>query len=261
MPNYRLTQDNHYKTITAVDQAAAEVVAAQFSGVWVVTVTTDELPNLDSILAIEKFSNELNLDYHQKHLALVAKCAEFGFSNLTLEEKDIVATDCATDDNTIVAYFATVYTGGDLLAAVTMHTINIGVYVSKLQPVAVRRIEDPRTNTAVMFHLKDRSQIDLFIAAIRNYSVDYKQKFHIGTGYSDSTDGIMDFIENTGSHFADGDGLDGFQFSALLEGGWLAVNALDPNNPTLTELDGAHDYVRDLLILKLKNILVYGNFD
>lgn len=214
--------------------------------------------NIDSITALAQGTSK---DYHQTHLAISSKCAEIGFGNLSEEEKDIVCKWCAADDNTIVTHFATVHTAGNILEAVQMHADNIGVYVSELQKVATTRIEDPRTNTAIMLHLKDRAQIDLFIAAIRNYAADYKKKFHVGTMYGDTTDGIMDFIENTGSHFADGDGLDGFQFSQILEGGWLQANAADPQNPTAGELDAAHDYVRDLLATKLRNILIYGDFN
>lgn len=225
-------------------------------------IFSDSIPidytDIHTIENLSSYGTRANMDYQQIHAAIRELAITAGFENLTLTEKQIVAQNCAYDDETIVTFYATTQTSGNVQAALEIHTTKIGVFVSELEKIAKSRISNPYVKVAVMKYLKDRSQIDLFMAAIRNFVSDYKFKFHLGIAFGDSTDGLLDYIGNTGGYSEVETGLDSYEFSDLYKGVWYAANAVDPNNPTLGEQESAHNYVRDLLKNSLINILVNG---
>lgn len=223
---------------------------------------TNNKTDVTSITLFNFIGQELGLDWQQVQHQIRVICATTGFASLSQSEKDLVGVYGATDDTTLVTHYVMTHTAGDQAAALNIHSTNIGNMVSKLSIIASKRYEDPRTIKVVMTYLKDRSQIDLFIAAIRNYIADFISKFHLGTEYGDSTDGIMNYVENSGtSYSAAGTGLDSYEFSDIYKQEWYNSNAVDPQNPTQVEQDFAHAYVRDLLKTKLVNILYYGTFE
>jgi hypothetical protein len=214
--------------------------------------------NIHNITDIHLYGHHAGLDFQQRMMQISIIVQTVGFGTLTTAEKDIVGIYSAASDNDLVTHYATVYTLGDVVAALEMHADKIAEFVVEMDKVAVQRIDHASTKRAIMKYMKDRPQIDLFMAAIRNFIADYKFKFHLGTMYGDSTDGIMDYIENTGGYSGAGTGLDSYEFSDLYKQVWYDANAVDPANPTQAEQDSAHAYVRDLLKTDLVNILLYG---
>jgi hypothetical protein len=214
--------------------------------------------NVHTITDIHLYGHHAGLDFQQRMLQISGIVQTVGFGTLTNVEKDIVGIYSATSDNDLVTHYATIYTAGDVIAALEMHAEKIGDFVTEMNHVAINRIDHPSTKKAIMKYMKDRPQIDLFMAAIRNFVADYKFKFHIGTQYGDSTDGILDYIENTGGYNLAGTGLGSYEFSDLYKQVWYDANAVDPQNPTQIEQDLAHAHVRDLLKTDLVNILLHG---
>lgn len=214
--------------------------------------------NAHTIENIHLYGQHAGLDFQQRMMQISGIVFATGFANLVHEEKDIVGLYSAATDTELVSHYTSEHTGGDLAAALELHAVNIGNFVTEMDKVAVVRINHTKTKIVIMKYLKDRPQIDLFMSAIRNMISDYKFKFHLGTQYGDSTDGIMDYFENTGGYSGDGVGLDSYEFSDVYKQMWYATNAVDPNNPTQAEQDSAHDYVRDLLKTELVNILLHG---
>jgi hypothetical protein len=216
--------------------------------------------DITSIESYYKFGTSAGLDDQQIHFRISSIVATLGgFNSIqTQQEKEIVASLCAADDLDIIVYYATNYTMGDLVAAKEKHAKRIGVYVKKLVDVARLRVDHPKTKEVVMLFLKDREQIDMFMAAIRDFLADYTFKFHLGTSYGDFIDGIMNYIERTGSWAGQGQGIDSYEYSDLHKQDWYNQNAVDPNNPTLQEQAAAHDFVRDLFRDEMVKILRDG---
>lgn len=231
---------------------------------YVLANNNPSIQDYDDITSIENYhllGAIAGLDFQQVHGILFMWCLAVGFSNLTLVEQDIIAEYCASDDTTLVTHYATTQTAGDLVSAKIMHSARLGVVVEELTKIANIRAFNPKIKEYVGLYFEDRVQVDLFMAAIRNFLFDYTFKFHLGTQYGDSTDGILDYIERTGGYSGVGQGLDGYTFCSFHkqrfydEGG-----AVLPNSPTVTEQENAHNYVRDLLTSKLVAILRDGDF-
>lgn len=251
----KLCRYNNYNPTTQTITGAEKSAHALFDSGSIPADYTD----IHSIENIHNFGSLAGMDFQQRASAISIECSSVGFGTLTTAQKDIVGIYAATDDTTLVTHYATVYTAGDIVAALDMHSEKIGDFVVELNKVAEERINHPYTKVVIMRYLKDRSQIDLFMAAIRNFVSDYKFKFHLGTGYGDSTDGLLDYIENTGGYSGDGVGLDSYEFSDLYKQVYYdGGGAFDPANPTALEQEAAHDHVRDLLQVELTNILVHG---
>ena len=240
---------------TFVDEATSGIFEYKFSD----TVEAG-YDDISTITDIDLHGHRVDSDYGVRQREITTIASITGFANLSLAEQNIVGNYCAADDNTLVVHYATTQTAGDIPAALAMHGTKIAAFIKELQLIAESRYNSIETIKAVMMYLKDRAEIDAFTAAIRNFLADYKSKFHLGTQYGDSTDGIMDYIENTGGYPLL-TGLDSYSFSDVYKQGWYDANAIDPGNPTVGEQDSAHDYVRDLLKNKLKKILVDGNFN
>lgn len=248
----KLAKYNNYNLVTQV------IIGEEKKALLFTESIPVDYTDIHTIENLSAYGARANMDFQQIHAAILGIAMATGFEELTLPEKQIVANYCAYDDETLVTFYATVETSGDLEAALEIHADKIGVLVSELQVIAESRISSPFVKVAIMKYLKDRSQIDLFMAAIRNFISDYKFKFHLGVAFGDSTDGLLDYLGNTGGYSEDGTGLDSYEFSDLYKGLWYAANAVDPNNPTSGEQKLAHNYVRDLLKNKLINILVNG---
>lgn len=212
----------------------------------------------NSITEIHLYSEHCGVDFQHKAAHITEICTDLGFATLTTAEKDIVGIYGATSDDNMIIHYATVYTAGNIIAALDMHADKMGDFVVELQSVATIRINGKYPKVAAMKYFKDRAQIDLFMSALRNFISDYTFKFHLGTQYGDSTDGILDYIENTGGYNTAGTGLDSYDFSDIHKQVWYDANAVDPANPTQPEQDTAHTYVKDLLKNTLVNIIRDG---
>lgn len=217
--------------------------------------------DVNTIAEIHAHGHLAGADFHQRHLYIKDLTTTLGFATLSTAVKDVVGLYRATDDSSLVTHYATTQTAGDILAALEIHAGFIGMYVVELQTVALYRADHPNTIKAVMQYIKNIAFIEAFTAAIRNFMIDYRSRLHLGTQYNDTTDGIADYLEGTGGYSEAGTGLDSYEFSDLYKQVWYTTNAVDPANPTLTEEQLAHDYVRDLLKVTLINILVYGIID
>ena len=216
--------------------------------------------DVTSIEHYDKYGPMFGLDPNQKRFGIVeAMTIAGGFASLSNADKDIVGMYNAATDNEMITHYATVHTAGDIDAAIQMHTEKVGAFIGEMKEIATYRAEHSATTACILQYMKDRGQIDSFISAINNFLTYYKVKFHVGTQYGDTSDGIMDYLENTGGYAADNTGLDSYEFSDAYKQIWYAGNAVDPQNPTVQEQESAHVYVRDLLKNRLKYILLYGN--
>lgn len=220
---------------------------------------TDPTPSgysdLTTISEVDQFAFASSADYGAVRDKIIEITDSTGFANLSSAEKAIAAEYCASDDNTLVGYY--VPTEGSLEAALDKHLSVFASHLEKMREVAKTRINSEKVIIALMKYLEDRFQIDAFTDAIRLFSLDYESKFHKGTLYGDFRDGIMDYIESTGSYV--GSGLINYEFSPIIIQAYLDNGgAVDPQNPTAQELQNAEDYTRNLLIKDLKDILIYG---
>jgi hypothetical protein len=236
-----------------VDEATSGIFEYQFAD----TVEAG-YESANTITEIHFYGHHVGLDFQQITVHVTTLCATLGFGTLSNDEKDIVGIYAATDDVSLVTHYATVHTAGDIVAANHMHAEIMGAFVGQLQKVARGRYDNDSLKSYVMEYMKDRDQIDSFMSAISTLLSYYLFKFHLGTMYGDSTDGILDYVENTGGFPLDS-GLDSYEFSAIQKQIWYDANAVDPGNPTAPEQELAHDYVRDLLKDKLTYLLRDGN--
>jgi hypothetical protein len=223
-----------------------------------IDIIPPDYTDIDNITNVHSYGDLAGMDFQQRGAHITILCSTLGFNTLSNAEKDIVGIYSAIDDSTMITHYATTQTGGDVVAAMGVHSTVMGKFVTSMQEVANARLDDPCVNTSVMNYMKDRSQIDLFMDNLRNFISDYKFKFHLGTVYGDSTDGIMDYIENTGSFTGVGTGLDAYEFSDIHKQVWYDANAANPSIPTQAEQDLAHAHVRDLLKVSLVNKLRDG---
>lgn len=223
--------------------------------------------DISSIENWASYGKKTNKDYevHSREIANIVTTTTFAL--LTDAEKDIackyasILTGSVPDHNTMITYYASTPSYGmlgDVEAASNFHYHRFGEHLNNLRDAAAIRVNAPRISIAMMKYFKDIDTINTFYDAIRAFRLDYVGKFHLGTAYGDTIDGIMDYLESTGTYI--GAGLMTYQFSDTYIQAWLDANAVDPLIPTQVELDAADDYVRALLITEFKETLVYGNF-
>jgi len=206
-------------------------------------------------------------DYEVQSREIASIVTTTTFALLSDIEKDIACTYAAVMDGNspdhmaMITYYASTPSYnmlGDVEAASKFHFQRFGEHLNNLRTAATVRSDAPRISIAMMLYFKDINTINTFYDAIRTFRLDYVGKFHLGTEYGDTTDGIMDYLESAGT-YTDG-GLKNYQFSESYVQAYLDATAVDPQNPTQQEIDNADDYVRGLLITEFKEVLVYGNF-
>jgi len=222
--------------------------------------------DISSIANWDAYGKRAGADYEIQSREIAAIVTSTTFALLSDVEKNIACIYSAIligfvpDHATMITHYASTPSYGmlgDGQAASVFHFNRFGEHLNNLREGAAIRSNAPRISVAMMMYFKDLDTINTFYDAIRTFRLDYVGKYHLGTEYGDTIDGIMDYLESTGS-YVDG-GLKNFEFSDTYIQAYLAGAAVDPNNPTQQELDDADDYVRLLLINEFKEALVYGN--
>ena len=186
----------------------------------------DELPN-----TVENWYlyGKGKKDYMVIRQAMKDIVADVGFADLKSKGKEYVTEYCAADANSIVGYLMS--KGMTQEDAIQQYKHNRAVDIRKAGEAATSRIESPAFTYAVIKYLSEEDG-QTFLDAIRNFVIDYKNVALTGTNYGQNIDGIMDYIESTGSY---------------TEGGLKNYTILSP-------------YTLEEFISELKNIIVYGNY-
>lgn len=165
-----------------------------FEFVEVVEAGYTDLTSIETIANI----NQRIYDYHFKRDKLKELTLELGFANLSASDKAIVARYCATDAATLVGYFMSQY-GLTAAEATSKYKVFRSTDISE----AAKALSSRASNPVVMYiSVKYMSEADAsaFTDAIRNFITDLKEVAHLGTNYGQARDGIMDYIEATGSY-------------------------------------------------------------
>jgi len=159
------------------------------------------------------------------------------FDSLTNIGKDGVGVYCATDMNTLIGYYMSL---GMSQTQATMFYLDRRVNdVDNAGEAFCDRIAETSFRVVVLIFLGE-SQSLTFNDACRNFKEDLCSMALLGTGYGDSRDGIMDYIESTGSYTSGG--LKSYTMSAEMEAVY-----------------GSQTLAREAMVVQLKNILIEGN--
>ena len=150
-----------------------------------------------------------------------------GFENI--KSKDIVLKYCATEPSKLIGYL--MGQGYSQLDAINKFKENRAMDIRLASVSAEKRIDSVAfTYSTIKYLSEDDGQT--FIDATRNFVIDFKTIALTGTNYGNSIDGIMDYIESTGSY---------------INGGLKNY----PINPP---------YTLEEFITELKNIIIYGHY-
>lgn len=191
---------------------------------------TDKSKAIDFIHAI----GILNRDYvwERDTISLLGS----NFSSLTDPSKDIVGIYCAKDINTLIAYYMS---QGMSQTDATMYYLERRITdIQHAGQGYCNRINKPILQAYILIFIGE-SQAIQFNDQLRNYKSDLCSIALVGSMYGDSKEGIMDYIESTGSYSTGG--LKNYTMSA-----------------EMVALYGSQDNARLALITILKDIIING---
>ena len=119
------------------------------------------------------------------------------FWSLSDAEKEIIAKYCATDEITLVTYY--MMQGMSQFEATKAYIYERSVDVRNAADCYYARLTSPSFTASIMLYLGP-VQGETFVDAIRNFASDVKDIARVGTNYGNINDGILDYIESTGSY-------------------------------------------------------------
>jgi hypothetical protein len=169
-----------------------------------------------------------HVDYHKERGELKDLATSMGFDNMTEKEKELCAKHCLVDANTLIVYY--LGRGLTMEDAVTKYKVRRSIDISLAAKALSTRASSPVVTYIAVKYLNE-ADASAFSDAIRNFVSDLRESAHLGLAYGQARDGIMDYIEATGSYL--GAGLKSYSF----ENGFT------------------YEQCRD----EFKNYLVYGN--
>ena len=152
-----------------------------------------------------------------------------GFSNVKELTKKHVVNYCAADANTLVGYYMGL--GLSVSDAVFRYKTKRANDIRRASEAAELRVNSNAFTFAIIKYLSEDDG-QTFIDATRNFVIDFKTIALTGTNYGNSIDGIMDYVESTGSY---------------VNGGLKNYSIVAP-------------YTLEELITDLKKIIVYGEY-
>lgn len=147
-------------------------------------------------------------DYHYIKNKIKELVTSLGFENITPAEKTIIAKYCAVDADTLISYYVETYTLS-MEEAIFKYKVCRSINISETAKALKKRASSP---VVIYIAIKYMSEVDAsaFSDAIRNLIIDMKLYAHLGSSYGQTRDGIMDYIEGTGSYV--GAGLSSYTF-------------------------------------------------
>lgn len=163
--------------------------------------------DITTVELIEKLKGN-KYDYHYIRNEMKELVTALGFANLTANEQSIVARYCATDAMTLIGYFMAAFSLS-MEEAVSKYKVFRSIDISEAAKALSQRASSP---VVMYIAVKYMSEADAsaFSDAIRNFITDLKETAHLGLSYGQARDGIMDYIEATGSYV--GAGLTSYTF-------------------------------------------------
>jgi hypothetical protein len=197
----------------------AELKSTDGGGYWVISqlIKLDTLIEFSEILPAEytdltsvEFLDKLNFknfDYHFVRRHMIDLVAEIGFNNLLAEEKVIAARYCAADATTLVGYFMGF--GLAVHEAVAKYKVYRSIDITSAAEALSKRADNAVVKYIAVKYMSE-AEASAFSDAIRNFITDLRESAHLGLNYNQARDGIMDYIEATGS-YVDG-GLKSYTF-------------------------------------------------
>lgn len=183
---------------------------------------------------------------------------------LSNSDKDLVAYYYAIDpvlptygDTEIITHYV-ITKGMTVQEASAYHIQLVSENLNRLVKMAKLRADCHRLKAAFIMYFKDITTVNNFVNATAAYTVSYKGQYLLGVGRGDTKTGYLDFVENTGFYSAGG-GIKDYEMNTDLVLAYLPlVDPVDINNPTQAELDAAEGLVRNVLVDKIVDKLVYG---
>jgi len=162
------------------------------------TLDTEKYKDITSVTNLDIIGRKLE-DYCLIRLILKNMMDDTSdpFWSLSTAEKDIICKYCAATDETIVGYY--VSKGMTVQEATILHINVRSVDVRTAATCYHTRLMQPEFMATIMMYL-GITQGETFMDAVRNFAIDVKDMARIGTNYNNIYDGIMDYIESTGSY-------------------------------------------------------------
>jgi hypothetical protein len=121
-----------------------------------------------------------------------------GWASFKDEEKDIFIKYGIGDAGTEIIPFL-MGKGMTQQEAQVFYLESVAKAVENKQPIARSRADNHRIIT-IVYSFLDSVEADGLLNAIANFLSLYKEKVYLGTQFGDVSDGLMDFINNTGSY-------------------------------------------------------------
>jgi hypothetical protein len=121
-----------------------------------------------------------------------------GWANLKDPDKDVLIDFGVGDTSTeIIPYL--IGKGYTQQEASGIYLNSVAKSIESKQPIARSRADNHRIIT-IVYSFLDSVEADGLLNAIANFLSLYKEKVYLGTEFGDVSDGLMDFINNTGSY-------------------------------------------------------------
>lgn len=189
-----LTTSLLYSQEVEIDPVTHDVIGMSYDNIISFSKNTDEfIFNLDKYSIIDK-------DYVWERDTL-KEIAYTKWDSLNNQSKDILSERCIVGMDTIVSYYMS---KGLSQNDATMKYLNDRIVdVQNAAKCFCDRINNPKLQMYVILFLGE-AQASTFNDAVRNFKSDLCSIALLGTQYGDSRDGIMDYIESTGSYTSGG---------------------------------------------------------
>ena len=155
--------------------------------------------NRDSIHYWSNFGVELS-DYIKARTKVKSIVDSIGFNNLRAENKEIAAPFCPTDSTTMITYFMGLgYSQADATEKYLDYRSN-DIYL------AAQACDNRMNNNYIKVIIKylPITEAERYLTQTSVLSANYRNAALFGTQYGDYSDGIMDFIEDTGGLIGSG---------------------------------------------------------
>lgn len=193
---------------------------------------------------------EIGISYFKMRLYVkdVVESKLGGFNDFRDHEKDVLGILYLGDTNQLIPFYMSYY-GYTIQEASIFHTDRVAMNVVMKAVGTTLIARSPKIISVGTKYLVwgnpdgtlNTLQANNFTAAISGFLSDYREYAYLGLNYGEETDGIMDYIESTGSYSSGG--LKNYVFS-----------------PTMVEAYGGDsDLVRLAMAADLKDIFVNGN--
>jgi hypothetical protein len=152
----------------------------------------------EDITTIKSWSETKKFDYVLRRNQMKLCSSGVGFATLNTEEKDIVLNNSAEEPMTLIVYIMTRDQVSQAVAYDEYLTIR-SIDIRNAANCYGVRIDDSFFTKTIIKYL-GMINGEVFLDAIRNFVSDLKDVALLGTEYGNNRDGILDYIESTGSY-------------------------------------------------------------